>query len=84
MFFAFSFKRYNGLVELHEDYVSRTTRLTNALEVFEKATADSVQSYRDMLKDFRHNSLRNKLPMDLVKETTLAEIKKHSKLKIEI
>ena len=84
IFPALSFKRYNGLVDLHETYVLRTTKLTQALEAFEKATSDSAQSYRDMLKDFRQNSLRNKLPMDLVKASTLAEIKKYSEVYIKL
>jgi predicted acetyltransferase len=84
MLFVFSFKRYNNLVELHEGYISHTRKLTNAQEVFEKANSDGVQSYRDMLKDFRRNSLRNTLPEDLVKDSTLAEIMKLSKLNIEI
>jgi hypothetical protein len=84
MCLGFSIKRYNSLVDLHEEYILRTRKLTNALESFEKASADCVQSYRDILKDFRRNSLRNKLPMDLIKESAIAEIRKRMILNFEI
>ena len=81
---AFRYKRYNNLVDLYEGYVCRKTNLVDALEVFEKATADSAQSYRDILNDFRRNNLRNKLPKEIVTESTIADILKLTKLNIEI